>query len=220
MNRPHIVVDESGGQFPPQLGLPGLILFPVGRIIRRQDPSLPEGSTIITTTPPAPPVTSDIPASISGVQRRLVLDPADANYQGTPGTTEQMIARIIQGGLDPQLLDELFDAEDYLAVLRVCPEPQRYIDGLYQVHRPSSGKCPSNLTLARFSATFPLIRQCVHGAFVRSGGGEGIWECFLPLTIFKINSSFKMSCRLLTADSQTFGKRTAQPVPLRSRSSV
>ena len=147
--------------------------FPVGRIIRRQDPSLPGGSTTITTTPPVPLVTSDISASVSGSQRRLELDPTDANYRGTPGTTEMMIALIIQGGLDPQLLDRLLDAEDYLAVLLACREPQRYIDGLYQVDRLYSGKYPPNLAPARFFATPTLIRQCVHTAFVRSGAQEG-----------------------------------------------
>ena len=140
---------------------------------------------------------------------------------GTPNTTEQMIALIIQGNLDPQRLNELFDAEDYLAVLRVCTEPQGYIDGLYKVHCPYSGKCPPNLAPARFSTTFPLIRQCAHAAFARSGGGEGIWECFLPVTIVHFRSRFKVGWRLLPVDLQTFGKRTAHPVsPLHSRSSA
>ena len=37
-NKPHIVVDESGGQLPPQSDKLGLI-FPVGRIIGRQESS-------------------------------------------------------------------------------------------------------------------------------------------------------------------------------------
>ena len=57
-----------------------------------------------------------------------------------PSTTEERIAYIAQGkgAQDPdstsQLLRDVFDAPDYLATLRGYPEPQRYIDGLYEVY--------------------------------------------------------------------------------------
>ena len=49
------------------------------------------------------------------------------------------VSLIVQGGLDPQLLEDLFDVKNYMVVLRACPEPQQYIDGLYKVHRPHPG---------------------------------------------------------------------------------
>ena len=58
--------------------------------------------------------------------------------QETPDTAEKGIALITQGTLDPdealQLLDKIFDAQDYLPVIRGCPNPQQYIDGLYKVY--------------------------------------------------------------------------------------
>jgi len=51
---------------------------------------------------------------------------------------------IAQGTLDPerasQLLGEIFDAQDYLTVLREYPEAQQYIDGLYKVYSYCSCK--------------------------------------------------------------------------------
>lgn len=62
--------------------------------------------------------------------------------EGLPNTTEKRIALIVQGrgAQDPdpdktsQLLKATFDAPDYLPALRGYPEPQKYIDGLYEVH--------------------------------------------------------------------------------------
>ena len=52
-------------------------------------------------------------------------------------TTERRIDLIAQGIQElnriPQLLKDTFDAQDYLTALRGYHEPQRYIDGLYQV---------------------------------------------------------------------------------------
>ena len=55
-------------------------------------------------------------------------------------TTEERIALIAQGkgAQDPditsQLLNDIFDAPDYLPTLCGYPQPQQYIDGLYQVY--------------------------------------------------------------------------------------
>ena len=58
--------------------------------------------------------------------------------QETPDTTEATITLIAKGTLDPerapQLLDKVFDAPDYLTVLRNYPEAQQYMDGLYKVY--------------------------------------------------------------------------------------
>ena len=61
-----------------------------------------------------------------------------------PSTTEEKIALIAQEALNPggvpnsertsQLLSATFDARDYLPVLRGYPNPQQYVDGLYQVN--------------------------------------------------------------------------------------
>ena len=57
-----------------------------------------------------------------------------------PSTTEERITYIAQGkgAQDPdstsQLLEVTFDAPDYLPTLCSYPEPQQYIDGLYEVH--------------------------------------------------------------------------------------
>lgn len=55
-----------------------------------------------------------------------------------PNTTEKRITLIAQGGLDPEkasrLLNDIFDAPDYLAILCSYPMAQQYIDGLYEVY--------------------------------------------------------------------------------------
>lgn len=57
-----------------------------------------------------------------------------------PLNTTERIALIAQrrGAQDPdktsQLLKGLFDAPDYLTTLCSYPEPQKYIDGLYEVY--------------------------------------------------------------------------------------
>jgi hypothetical protein len=66
-----------------------------------------------------------------------------------PSTTQERIAFIAQGmgaqapNQTSQLLKDIFDAGDYLDTLRRYPEPQRYVDGLYQVHHPYFVKVPS-----------------------------------------------------------------------------
>ena len=60
--------------------------------------------------------------------------------QETPNTTEERIDLIAQGTLDPesasQLLGRIFDAPDYLTVLRNYSKAQQYVDGLYKVYYP------------------------------------------------------------------------------------
>jgi len=55
-----------------------------------------------------------------------------------PNTTEDRFNLVAQGTLDPerasQLLGEIFDAQDYLTVLRDYPKAQQYIDGLDKVY--------------------------------------------------------------------------------------
>ncbi|KAF9789414.1 kinase-like domain-containing protein [Thelephora terrestris] len=57
-----------------------------------------------------------------------------------PNTTRERIAFIAQGkgaqvpDQTSQLLKVIFDAGDYLDTLRRYPEPQRYVDGLYQIY--------------------------------------------------------------------------------------
>lgn len=69
-----------------------------------------------------------------------------------PNTTEGRITLIAQGAPNTegapnperisQLLNATFDAEDYLTVLCGYPNPQQYIDGLYQVYYPYFVKFP------------------------------------------------------------------------------
>jgi len=55
-----------------------------------------------------------------------------------PNPTEDRFNLIAQGMLDPerasQLLGEMFNAQDYLTVLRDYPRAQQYIDGLDKVY--------------------------------------------------------------------------------------
>jgi len=74
-------------------------------------------------------------------------DPASNTIQKIPTTTMEMFDLVAQGTLDPeraaQLLDEMFDANDYLTVLRGYSEAQQYIDGLHKVHCSCFANSPS-----------------------------------------------------------------------------
>ena len=56
-------------------------------------------------------------------------------------TTEKRITLIAQGNPNLekilQLFNEIFDAPDYLTVLRGHPKAQQYVDGLFKVHHPA-----------------------------------------------------------------------------------
>jgi len=56
---------------------------------------------------------------------------------GVSSPTKEGIALIAGGNLDPegipQLLDKTLDTSDYPQALHSYPEPQRFIDGLYDV---------------------------------------------------------------------------------------
>ena len=94
-----------------------------------------------------------------------------------PDTTEERITFIAQGRLDPvedpvgasQLLKEMFDAENYSALLHDYPLTQEYIDGLYKVYSSCFCKYLFHLASARLLMTFPLIRRWAN---VASGHSE------------------------------------------------
>ena len=138
--------------------------------------------------------------------------------EGTPDSTEKWITLIAQGKLDldraPQLLDGIFDAQDYLTILRGYSKAQQYIDGLYKVYCSSLCEQPFHLASIRFIVTSPLIRRHAKDAFGDSGRPEEKRGCFQPATISYFNLRDKMRCPRQVGASQKFGRRTAQPAPL------
>jgi len=110
----------------------------------------------------------------------------------TWGSTEQRIALIARGSLDSgkasQLLNETFDAPDYLDVLSCYSEAQWYINGLYEVYCSYLCEYPFRLTFTRFTVTCPPIRRTANDAFGGSGKQEEKQDYFQPVTIFHPNS--------------------------------
>ena len=111
--------------------------------------------------------------------------------QGTLDSTEKMIALIAQGKLDldraSQLLNKIFDAQDYFTILRGYSKAQQYIDGLYKVYCSSLCKQPFHLAPIRFIVTSLLIRRHAKDAFADSGRPEEKRGCFQPVTISYFN---------------------------------
>ena len=140
--------------------------------------------------------------------------------QGTQDTvTEGRIARIAQGGLDPeeasQLLGKIFDTEGYFTILCGYSEAQqqRYIDGLYEVYYFCFYEHPFHLAPIRLLVASHLIRRCASAVSGRSGRPEQKQDYFQPVTAFHFNLRNKMNCRTRLAGSRKSGKRTALLVP-------
>ena len=133
--------------------------------------------------------------------------------------TEGRIARIAQGGLDPeeasQLLGQLFDTEGYLTILCGYSEAQQrgYIDGLYEVYYFCFYEYPFHLAPIRLLVASHLIRRCASAVSGRSGRLEQKQDYFQPVTAFHFYSRNKMNCRTRPAGSQKSGKRMARLVP-------
>ena len=146
--------------------------------------------------------------------------------QETINTTEKRIALIAQGSLDSerasQLLDEIFDAQDYLTVLREYSEAQQYIDGLYKVYCSCFCKSPFHLGVPlRLLVTCPLVHQHAGDASGHSGGQGEKPDYFQPVIMFHSRSRNKARCRSKVGGSQKFGRRMTPQAPLlRSRSFV
>ena len=142
---------------------------------------------------------------------------SDPNEMAKIHTTEQRIALIAQGSLDsqdaPQLLDDIFGADDHLTVLRDFSVKQQYIDGLYEVHYFYLCRDHPHGTPKRFLVTLLLIRQRINCAFKYSGRRQGKLDWFQPITMSHSHSRGKMRCRTRPAAPRTFGKRMTQPVP-------
>ena len=79
---------------------------------------------------PLPPTADDFGQTLSY--------PGSNAMQEIPDTTEERIALIAQGTLDPErasrLLDKIVHQPDYLPILRDYSEAQQYIDGLHKVY--------------------------------------------------------------------------------------
>ena len=98
-----------------------------------------------------------------------------------PDTTEDRIAFIARGSLDPvedpegasQLLKKLFDTENYFTLLPSHPQAQQYINGLYKVYSSCFCKYPFRLVSVRLLMTFPLVRRYANVASGHSGRREG-----------------------------------------------
>ena len=148
--------------------------------------------------------------------------------EGLPNTTEERIAFVAQGNgrQDPdrtsQLLKDIFDAPDYLPALCNYPEPQQYIDGLYEVYRHYL-VCENfpHPAPVRYFLMWPSKSRCADVVSGPSGRQGGKLVSFRPVTNFCLSSRGKIQCQMLQASIRMSGKHSPRPVlPLRLRSFV
>ena len=161
--------------------------------------------------------------SVSSANPRLTLE---QEMQTPPNTTAGRIALVAQGegAQDPdrtsQLLKDIFNAPDYLDTLCSYPEPQQYIDGLYEVYYyyPYFVKKISPSPV-RYFVVWPSRSRCADVVSGLSGRQGEKLVFFRLVTKLRLNSRNKIQCQMLRADIQTSGKQSPHPVlPLHSRS--
>jgi len=105
----------------------------------------PDTSNATLTAPDTPNATLTVPDTSTAAltvpdASNAALTASDTTNAtlSAPDPTEEKFDRVAQGTLDPesasQLLNELFETQDYLTVLKKYPKAQQYIDALYKVY--------------------------------------------------------------------------------------